>query len=187
MNRGYFLASSPRDTSLDGFGGWGSSENGFEANHKLNIPYAKEKLQIVIDTAAREEWFSGISGRALYVVNDTKSKYYFEAQDSRISMVVQALDADGEWKDIEHLPNSWCGNSYHTLYLPSATFWKFVMPVYEGSMPTKLRAKLHYQSSPQQKDVEILYSNEINGSVNPAQFWRKRDYFPQGIMDPYNE
>lgn len=187
MNRGYFLASSPRDSTLDGYAGWGSSENSFEVNHKLNISYAKGKLQIVIDTAQYEEWFSGIAGYAVYVVNDTKSKCFFEAQDSRISMVVQALDADGQWKDIEHLPNSWCGNSYHTLYLNPQTHWKFVMPVYEGSIQTRLRTKLYYQSSYEQKEEEFLYSNEISGSVNPAQFWRKRDYFPQGIMDPYNE
>jgi len=35
------------------------------------------------------------------------------------------------------------------------------------------------------KEVTV-YSNEYSGSVNPAQFWRKPEYIPAGIMDPYN-
>jgi hypothetical protein len=27
----------------------------------------------------------------------------------------------------------------------------------------------------------------IRARVNPAQFWNKRPYTPQGLMDPYNE
>ena len=33
----------------------------------------------------------------------------------------------------------------------------------------------------------IIYSNEFDGYINPAQFWRKQDYSPNGIMDPYND
>ncbi len=32
-----------------------------------------------------------------------------------------------------------------------------------------------------------IYSKEFDGSINPGQFWRKRDYVPAGIMDPYND
>jgi hypothetical protein len=60
------------------------------------------------------------------------------------------------------------------------------MPVFKGSMPTRIRLKLKIKGKGENKDNE-LYSNEIKASVNPAQFWRKEDYFPNGIMDPYND
>ena len=38
------------------------------------------------------------------------------------------------------------------------------------------------------KETEVvIYSNEIEGSVNPGQFWNKKRYHPNGIMDPYFE
>lgn len=40
---------------------------------------------------------------------------------------------------------------------------------------------------PPPRKVITIYSNEYPGSVNPAQFWRKERYYPNGIMDPYNE
>jgi hypothetical protein len=98
----------------------------------------------------------------------------------------QALDAQNKWQDIEYLPSSWCGNSYHTLALDPQHFWQFQMPVFKGSMPTRIRLKLKIKGKGENKDNE-LYSNEIKASVNPAQFWRKEDYFPNGIMDPYND
>ena len=33
----------------------------------------------------------------------------------------------------------------------------------------------------------VIYSNIINGSINAGQFWRKPEYFPSGLMDPYND
>lgn len=47
----------------------------------------------------------------MYVVNNTTNKITFNAQDSRLYMKMQAKDSAGEWKDIEYLPSSWCGNS----------------------------------------------------------------------------
>ncbi len=60
------------------------------------------------------------------------------------------------------------------------------MPVYEGSTPTKLRIAVTYQNK-HSKEAHVLYSAPFMGSINPAQFWRKDSYTPNGIMDPYNE
>jgi hypothetical protein len=59
------------------------------------------------------------------------------------------------WRDIEYLPGSSCGKSYHTLYLASGEYWEFV--------------------------------NEIEGSVNGGQFWRRLDYYSVGSMNPYTD
>ena len=129
----------------------------------------------------------GYQGMKLYVSNTSKDTAYFLAQDSRMDLVIQALDKEGKWRPIEYLPSSWCGNSYHTLYLPPAHFWEFNIPVYEGEFETKLRAELLYISDQEKYELDAIYSNEFEGSVNPGQFWRKAAYYPSGLMDPYND
>lgn len=232
MMRGYSYASSVRKDGLDGLGGWGQSDNG--AYIIENSKWLKNReFKVILDASEETTWSKYYKGYNLYVVNATADTLYFEAQDSRIEMVLQAKNSKGEWRDIEYLPNSWCGNSDHTLFLAPKELWKFVVPKYEGHVKTKLRAKLLYkkqlffeeqnqeEESPKVEDFNVkklsvadsvenwvirgsrthstiyrdyskektltIYSNEINGYINPGQFWFKREYIPQGIMDPYKE
>lgn len=186
MCRGYFMASSPYRSELSGYGGWGGSDNDF-----IQVPQKtvlnQNELQVVIDPNDTARWETFYNGCSVYVSNATATNYYFPAENSRLDMILQAKNKNGTWKDIEYLPHSWCGNSYHTLYLPPDSAWKFSMPLYHGTYQTKIRAMLLYQRDPKQKNEDTLYSNEIEGSVNPAQFWRKREYYPSGIMDSYDE
>lgn len=110
---------------------------------------------------------------------------FFDAQDSRLTMKLQAIDRNGDWRDIEYLPSSWCGNSYHFLYLPTDHYWKFVIPVYHGKIKTRIRAALSYKKSIVGASL-WLYSNEFEGSINAGQFSKLPKYSPKGIMDPYN-
>lgn len=197
MNRGYFRAYSGKSAKrTDNYGGFATSEN-YPVKIEKSQKFPKKSLSVVARPEAITPWFNSYNGFKILVVNNTKRDWEFEAQDSRISLKVQALDKDGQWKDIEYLPNSWCGNSYHTLVLDANHYWTFTAPVYEGAVKTKLRAALTYpdpadkpsiarKEERERKEITI-YSNEFNGSVNPGQFWRKREYFPNGIMDPYNE
>jgi len=187
MNRGYFMASSPRDSEMDGVGGWGSYDNMYNPMREFRQSFEKGKFQVILDSTKKTTWFEYSVGYEVDIINDSKTKYLFPAENSRLNMIIQAKDGNGEWRDIEYLPHSWCGNSYHTLYLPPQNYWLLEMPKYEGSTKTVLRAKLGYTESLHQEREQYIYSNEITGSVNPAQFWRKREYFPQGIMDSYNE
>ena len=100
-------------------------------------------------------------------------------------MKMQALDKDNNWRVIEYLPDSWCGISYHLLTLEPGAYWKFVIPNFDGEMRTKLRIQLQYIDKTDPKKDRLLYSNIIDGEINPAQLWNKRPYYPQGIMDPY--
>ncbi|HEY5745431.1 MAG TPA: hypothetical protein VIU12_05095 [Chryseolinea sp.] len=107
---------------------------------------------------------------------------------------MQALNTEGEWLDIEYLPSSWCGNSYHILKLNPGMCWTFTVPRYEGDFKTRLRMEVRYinpKRNPEKytrraKDELVLYSPEFEGSINPGQFWRQNTYIPSGIMDPYN-
>ena len=187
MNRGYFYAQlSIKEES----GGWAESPNRAQP---ASVPGASKSFFIKIDTTAENVFQNFYKGYNVYVVNNSGKKIIFNAQDSRLNMVLQALDQNGVWRDIEYLPSSWCGNSYHTLELKSKEQWSFTMPLYEGVFATKIRAALSY-IDPDDKTTEMynrkqltIYSNEINGSVNPGQFWRKPGYNRQGLMDPYND
>lgn len=186
MNRGYFYASSPKKEELAGYGGWGRSGNNFQKIKKSKT-FESEKLNLKVIPDDKDTYRTLYEGMKLYVANSLQDTLFFDAQDSRLYLKIQAQDEDGQWKDIEYLPSSWCGNSYHTLFLPPSHYWEFVIPSYEGELKTKLRARLLYKENPEQKEDSVIYSNEFEGSVNPGQFWRKNPYYPGGIMDPYND
>ncbi len=186
MNRGYFYASSPIKKELSGVGGWGKAVNNFK-KIKKSKDFKTDKLSVVVNTKENGKFAEGINGIKLFVVNTTSDTIYFDAQDSRLYLKIQAKDKEGNWRDIEYLPSSWCGNSYHSLFLPEDHIWEFTIPKYDGGFQTKLRAELLYKKDFKDKDSITLYSNEFDGKVNPAQFWRKIIYYPLGLMDPYND
>jgi len=123
----------------------------------------------------------------MVVANTTSDTMFFNAQDGDIAMNLQALNSRGQWADIEYVPNSWCGNSYHTVFLAPNELWDYSIPAFQGAIKTRIRTRLKYKKSFNQEVPDILYSNEIIGYVNPGQFWNKRHYTPAGIMDPYSE
>ncbi|UUC44565.1 WG repeat-containing protein [Flavobacterium cerinum] len=181
MNRGYFYAYSTPDEQ-DLRGGWGVSKNILQINEIINISDLG-KLKLLIKTEEKAVFQDFYSGYKFYVQNNTNDTIAFEAQDSRLYLKLQAQNKKGEWKDIEYLPSSWCGNSYHTVKLDPNTSWEFIIPEYEGEFKTKIRAELQYLGA---KDKKLfIYSNEIQSSINPAQFWNKMEYVPGGLMDPY--
>lgn len=190
MNRGYFYAySKPNKKDI---GGFGSSTNFPKKKSKTNN-FPTKTLSVVVRNEMTDTFFNNCNGISVFIANTSKDKIDFNAQDSRLYMKVQALNSKGEWKDIEYLPSSWCGNSYHTLTLEPNHFWTFLTPIYEGDFKTKLRIELKYidpadksENRWEKKEITI-YSNEYEGSINPGQFWRKNDYYPGSIMDPYND
>ena len=190
MNRGYFYAhSKPHKKDL---GGFGRSDNEPQPVSKKNN-FPENKLSVIVRPDFKDTIFNTYQGIAVFVANTSKYKIDFNAQDSRLYMKVQALDQKGHWQDIEYLPSSWCGNSYHILTLDSKRFWSFLTPVYEGDFKTKLRIELNYidpedksENRWDKKEITI-YSNEYEGSINPGQLWRKGEYRNGGIMDPYND
>lgn len=185
MNRGYYYASSKYKKELAGFGGWGGSDNQSKPITSETNKFPKQ-LQIFVDQNKKSKW-EGYKGMKLYVANASTDTLFFDAQDSRLYLKIQAQNRNGEWKDIEYLPSSWCGNSYHTLFLAPKESWEFTTPIYHGEFKTKFRAQLLYKKTKDQEKDDIIYSNEFEGYINPGQFWNKRDYYPSGLMDPYND
>jgi len=183
-NRAHFYASSPKVEDFDSYGGWAKSENVFK---KISRPeqFQKESVNLIVDSDQSVKYLDAFDGAKLYIANTTKDSLTLSAQDSRIYLIIQALDKDGEWKDIEYTPSSWCGNSYHQVFLPPNCYWEFATPIYEGEFETQLRAKLSDIIIKDQTESQTIYSNEFSGGVNPGQFWRKPSNHSSGLMDPY--
>lgn len=186
MNRGYFYAySTPKNIEGDYSGGWATSPN--KPSNITNREFPGKSFSITIDTNAIDTFANRFFGYTIFISNTTTDTVKLNAQDSRLYMKLQAQDSKGVWKDIEYLPSSWCGNSYHEVELEPNAFWKFTIPQYDGEMQTKIRAELRYVDNDKPDTEKFVYSNVINGKINPGQFWNKRTYYPNGLMDPYND
>ncbi|MBL0742057.1 WG repeat-containing protein [Chryseolinea lacunae] len=192
MNRGYCYAQSQPNEADNGHGYSDSMAEAARIKNRKGAPANVLSITIVDNDAVFENQFKGM---VVQIANQSKRTVLFNAQDNRLDMKMQALDHNGVWQDIEYLPNSWCGNSYHTLRLKRSRSWSLVLPRYEGDIKTKLRVSLQYidpraaapSAFSRAKETLVIYSPEFEGSVNPAQFWRRPEYYRGGIMDPYNE
>jgi hypothetical protein len=195
MQRGYFYASNYNTGHP---GSWRAQPETIPSPNS----FARSALSVTVIPEEQTVIEGELRGMRVVVANNTDDTLMFNAQDSRLYMKMQALNSAMEWQDIEYLPNSWCGNSYHTIALPNNQLWKLSAVVYEGSVPTKLRIELTYldPADTVAKNIEgkkgrmyyrdkrqlKIYSNEFAGTINPGQLWRQEEYHPSGIMDPYN-
>ncbi len=176
MLRGYCFAGSRPDK--DAFGGYGGSDN---LPRKLSdLTVGREgKLSLIALPDEVVPFGKSHQGFRLILVNRTDGEAQFAASDSRLPIVMEAMDRDGRWRPIEYLPSSGCGNSYHRVFLPHNHSWEFIAPKFEGRWDTKLRFVLQGEKP--------IYSNTFEGSINPGQFTVKQGYEPTGLMDPYND
>jgi hypothetical protein len=129
-----------------------------------------------------------LRGFALRLVNRTDKPVVFGACDSRMFLVQEALDRDGNWRAIELPPVAYCGNSSHRVFLDKDQYWEFPAPRYGGSFKTQLRFRLEATEKRLAKIVqedgevrtltvrvvpagdESIYSNEFEGWINTSQF-----------------
>lgn len=172
--RGYCLAYSK---NITGPGGHGRSENFPQAVPQELLQ--KREVALAIDLKSRP-FADKYEGFTLRLVNGTPDAVDFSASDSRLAIVQEAQDEQGVWKEVEYLPRSWCGNSYHTLRLRSQECWEFAAPRYSGPVKTKLRFKFTHAQ-------KILYSDAFDGGIHPEQFSIMQGHQPRGLMDPYKE
>ena len=177
--RGYFYAGTSQvdSTALGGF---------YEDKNlpKILTPeiseYSKSnKLEIIVKPDLITEFEKGISGFKVFIINKSDSIKELPAQDSRLYLKRQVFYKN-EWKDIEYLPSSWCGNSYHSVFIKPNEYWDFTAPCLKGKIDTKFRFELYVNKK------LTLYSNEFNGSFNKKQLKKEQGHKPIGIMDPYN-
>ena len=162
-------------------GGYSSSENKpVEGADQLNV--RKIGVQLYIDQSSQVEFqkhvlgtneMELVNGHDLYLVNNSDSTVSIPAQDSRLKILAEAF-VDGKWYEIERFENSWCGNSYHTVYFRSNEYWKFSTPVYEGAIQTNIRYKIWIPklNGSSTETGGFIYSNSIKASINKTQIVR---------------
>jgi hypothetical protein len=166
----------------EGYNGWSRSSNMYQ---KINFQTIENKLEIKIQSNQLDTSNHYVASYQVYLSNTTQDTAWFSAQDSRIYMTLQAKNQKGKWVTIEDYQNSWCGNSYHTLFLPPNSFWNFSTPIFKGSLKTPFRLALEVKKDKESRKNKILYSNIFVGSINPAQFWRINRNYSDNLMNPY--
>lgn len=176
MLPGYCVAGS-RFRDLEARGGFGQSKNFPLAAYKTT----DAKLLYLVAQPGVVTQFGKQPGMRVLLINQTGQMLSFFASDSRLAIIQEAQDDNGVWRAIEYLPRSWCGNSYHRVSLPSAHFWIFPAPRYQGEFPTRLRFTMALE------DGSFVHSNVFEGSIQREQFVLRQDYSTGFIMDPYGK
>jgi len=176
--RGYFYAGSSQIDSTAA-GGFYKAEN---SPKKITSEIAKysssNTLNIIVKPKLLAEFKKGIQGFKVFVVNKSNKIQELPAQDSRLYLKRQVF-YNNKWQDVEYLPSSWCGNSYHNVYIKPNEYWDFIAPCTAGKIEAKFRFKLSVNPN------STIYSNEFTGSFNKGQLKHEQGYKPIGIMDPY--
>ena len=136
-------------------------------------------FQMIVQVDSIVKFGKNTKGFKVFVFNRTDSIIELSAQDSRLYIKRQVF-YNNEWKDIEYLPSSWCGNSYHSVFIKPNESWDFTAPCLAGKITSKFRFELYINEN------LSIYSNEFEGSFNKKQLKKEQGYKPIGLMDPYN-
>lgn len=166
--------------SFGGYGRGGNFPRGMEASESAG----REGVYIKVIGQSKTPFADRFKGLEIHLVNNGRERLVLPASDSRIHLFQEALDASGQWKAVEFFPSSWCGNSYHNVYLEPGYYFSFVVPKYSGPMKTKLRFKLESSSA------SPVVSEEFEGGIHLEQFGRGergRSRGARSIMDPTME
>jgi hypothetical protein len=98
----------------------------------------------------------------LRLVNRTKEVAAFSACDSRLYIVQEALDQNGQWQALEGFPDTLCGNSFHRVFLEPEEYWDLYAPPRERSFKNKLRFRLESGGEAGiAQGAGTIYTNEI--------------------------
>lgn len=163
MLRGYCYAGSRRDERA--IGGYASSANApQEVTEKT--PGTADRIDLVALPAEPVTFQRKHQGFRLLLINRTGEEASFNASDAQLTLLCEARDRDGAWKAIEARSVSFCGNSFHHVYLPAGHYWEFAAPVYGGPFQTKLR----YRFQAEYGKGSPVYSNEFDGHIHLSQF-----------------
>lgn len=185
--RGYFYVGTSQidSTALGGF--YEDSNTPKRVTSAMKEVSKPNRFQIVVQTDSSIAFTDQISGFKVFVVNSSDSIVKLPAQDSRIYLKRQVFYKN-EWQDIEYLPSSWCGNSYHSVFIRPNEYWDLEAPCIEGKISAKFRFQLLMDDTLQKHDENnsVVYSNEFYGSFNKSQLTKDEGHQPMGIMDPYD-
>ncbi len=173
-----YAGSSVEDTSS--LGGFYAAQNiPKKINTVIKQLSTPEKFQLYVDTDAHATFREKYRGFKLYVINRSGGNVSLPAQDSRLTLKRQVYH-NKKWQDIEYIPSSWCGNSYHNVIIRDGEFWNLVVPCLTGTIEAEFRFEIALANG------QLAYSNTFSGSFNLSQLRKKQGYKATNIMDSYD-
>ncbi len=177
--RGYFYAGTSQEdsTALGGF--YEDTNTPMIINERIRQLAKPSRLQLIVKIDSLAEFEKGIKGFKVFLVNNTDATVSLEAQDSRLNLKRQVF-YNNQWQDVEYLPSSWCGNSYHSVFIKPGQYWDFTAPCLSGKHQAMFRFELSVGK------MEKVYSDEFSGSFNRRQLIKEQGHQPTSIMDPYD-
>ena len=138
----------------------------------------KNKVSIKLLTNTTDTFINSFYCRPLYLFNNTSKDFNYLSIDFEAPVILQAKNEKGIWQDIARI-REYLGHNQNT-YMKSTlrphSYLKFPIPIFEGSFKTKLRVAFEYAIRDDKKyyyqwQTKRLYSNEMDISINPSQFY----------------
>jgi hypothetical protein len=160
----YYAGSRVKDENA--LGGFGSSNN-FPKKCVNGFPGEEGKLSLIVYPDEIIE-LDKSQAMPLRLVNRTNKTVGFLACDSRLYLVLEAFWQGGRWIALEKFPETFCGNSFHHVFLEANEYWEFCLPRHAGWNKTKLRFRLE----PRGEQGGVLYSNVFEGNIEPGAIMR---------------
>ncbi|AHM59615.1 hypothetical protein D770_06760 [Flammeovirgaceae bacterium 311] len=106
-----------------------------------------------------EENKKEVQAYPVYIWNAGSHTAALDAEDWSLNPIVEAKDERGDWRPIEFIQHSGCGNSYWTLLLKPDYYVITSIYRYTGDFETEMRVA-----------VASAYSKPFRGSINKSQF-----------------
>jgi hypothetical protein len=168
-------------------------------NNSDGLEFRDGQLSIIlkksdVDTFAQKG--NKYYGSKLYIANNTDTNILFASTCHSLCIMMQALSPDNQWVDIEFPNHYWCCLESGPTVLNPHNYWTIIVPNYEGSIETKLRLKVVHiknisgmYTKYEKRNEDTLYSNVFEGSINPGQFYSKKNrlgahFYMNGILSP---
>jgi len=102
---------------------------------------------------------SNINQQLIYMVNNTNQDVALQMQDDNFIGVLEARVGHNEWRPVQYLTFSWCGNSYVLKHIAAGHKAYFITPALTGNYKTTLRYKILGKD-------QFYYSNKFKGRIN---------------------
>ncbi len=166
------------DEGLDGnFYYFGNTIKSFPFNNEKN------KVSFKLLTNATDTFINCFHSNPLYLFNNTKKDFNYLSIDFEAPIILQAKNEKGIWQDIATI-REYMGhntNTYMKSILRPNSYLKFSIPIFQGSFKTKLRVVFEYAIRDDKKyyyqwQTKKLYSNEMDVSINPSQFYNEGNF-----------
>lgn len=106
-------------------------------------------------------WSDQYMGRKVRLYNNTDETRAIPTVDSALYAIPEAMDRQGSWRALEDYVDGECMYSFFNVNLEPRHYWEFIVPIYEGSLQTRMRYVLSLGGE------RVAYSEEFEGSVSP--------------------